>query len=221
MLLLDHHPIPIRIQTIGLEDAKHWTEGPHIHLERLKTNRGDKHIPTDHRELLMKVSGYLLVEKHSEHEYYFYNEKTKRKLLRGIMYYRGIGRLCEFPTSSPEAISKCILKAREAYSENLMFNTFHEKSDSEEVAEYINSIREYTSVEVLAVHAHCLGKYSTVHTQEEYEFIGYDITTSSCFPIKEELFAKKIAGTENKTLDKYASRLNSYGIFSDLSTAQE
>lgn len=86
---------------------------------------------------------------------------------------------------------------------------------------YINSISEYTSVEVLAVHAKSLEQYSGVHTKEEYKFIGYDIVTASCHPIKEELFVKKIAGTENKKIDKFASWLNGYGLFSKLSVVQE
>ncbi|ACA85748.1 hypothetical protein [Shewanella woodyi] len=158
------------------------------------------------------ISGFLIVTEKHMPMYYLASEQSNKSLEVSNKVYSGCGRSWDYwlPDSAPANVKKLTTKAEETYSQNLMYSLFSSIEEAKTVLDWVNDSEDEFSFSLLKVYS---DKKPDSTAMKHAEFIGVDIDCNGHYPIKEELFASKIASSMQFEFEAFFELLNKNGLF--------
>ena len=144
--------------------------------------------------------------------YYLACEQSNKSLEISNKVYSGCGRSWDYwlPNNAPENVKKLTKKAEDTYSQNLMYSLFSSSEEAKTVLDWVNDSEDEFSYSLLEIYSN---KKPDNTTMKHDGFIGVDIDCNGHYPIKEELFASKLASSMQFEFEEFFELLNKNGLF--------
>lgn len=158
------------------------------------------------------ISGFLIVTEKHMPIYYLASEQSNKSLEVSNKVYSGCGRAWDYwlPDNAPTQVKEFTKKAEETYSQNLMYSLFSSREEAKTVLDWVNNSEDEFSYSLLKIYS---DKTPDSTVMKHSGFIGVDIDCNGHYPIKEELFASKLASSMQVEFDEFFELLNKNGLF--------
>ena len=152
--------------------------------------------------------------------YYLAAEQANKSLEVSNKVYSGCGRSWDYwlPDSAPNNVKEITKKAEDTCSQNLMYSLFDSIEEAKTVLDWVNKSEDEFSYSLLEIYS---DKKPDNTSMKKAGFIGVDIDCNGHYPIKEELFASKIASSLQPEFEEFFALLNENGLFESFMDAKK